>query len=57
VAKGGHKDVIALLLDKGTDVAATTEDGLMTLDFAERDGHEDMVVLLKNWKRDHETRK
>jgi len=45
-ARGGHKDVVALLLDKGADVAATDIDGGTALHWAAEVGHKDVVALL-----------
>jgi tetratricopeptide (TPR) repeat protein len=46
-AEGGHKDVVALLLDKyGADVDPTNHDGHTALDLAAQRGHNDVVALL-----------
>jgi ankyrin repeat protein len=44
-AESGHKDVIALLLDKGADVDATDDDGSTALHRAAESGHKDVVAL------------
>src|SRR5438876_304135 len=46
-ADNGHKDVVALLLDKYPDlVAATDKDGWTALHSAANYGHRDVVALL-----------
>jgi len=46
-AYGGHKDVVALLLDKNPDlIAAKDEEGLTALHLAALNGHRDVVALL-----------
>ena len=42
----GHKDVVALLLDKGADIAATGNWGKTALRLAAERGHKDVVALL-----------
>jgi len=52
----GYKDVVALLLDKGADVAATDNRGRTALHGAARGGHKDVhqgkvhgaIVAIKN---------
>ena len=47
-AENGHKDVVALLLDKmeGASIAATDYDGKTALHWAAMNGHKDVVALL-----------
>jgi len=46
-ARGGHKDVVVLLLDKNPDIIASTDSNQrMALHWAARGGHKDVVALL-----------
>jgi hypothetical protein len=49
----GHKDVCALLLDRGADVHARNNAGQTALHFASQSGHKDVCVLLiefRTWR-------
>ena len=44
----GHKDVVLLLLDRGTGPNLASEDGLTPLYWAASQGHNDVVLLHQN---------
>ncbi|MHC4680591.1 MAG: ankyrin repeat domain-containing protein, partial [Planctomycetota bacterium] len=46
-ARGGHKDMIELLVAKGADTNARTTGNLTPLDLAEQEGHTEIVELLR----------
>jgi ankyrin repeat protein len=47
-AANGHTDSVRALLDAGADVDAKSDDGVTALMAAERNGHNDIVGLLRN---------
>ena len=53
-AKGGHKKVLEILLDKGADCNKTDGDGFTPLHMAARFGHEDIVKMFLDIGADHE---
>jgi len=45
-ADQGHREVVALLLEKGADMKQATIDGLTAFSFATQNGHREVVALL-----------
>jgi ankyrin repeat protein len=43
----GHVDVVKLLLEKGADVDASTDNGITALLVARKNGHADIAQLLE----------
>jgi len=46
-AKGGHAEVVRVLLDRNADANAKDKDGKTALMLAEEEGHTEIVKLLK----------
>ena len=53
-AKGGHKKVLEILLDKGADCNKTDGDGFSPLHMAARFGNEDIVKMFLDIGADHD---
>ena len=46
-AAEGQAEVIKVLLSHGAEIKITDKDGDMALDFAEKNGHQEAVTVLK----------
>ncbi len=49
----GHYDVVALLLEYGADLTATTDDGVVPLEMAVRDDIRELISEDERFRRDH----